>query len=103
MFDPGGGPTMGPGSKQQAVANAENGVFCRMLSNTTSEFRLKMMPKPPLNTTLPLYTPGFQAKPMRGPKLFLSGWKSSLPLLQGVKGATGPHTAPLITPCEPNT
>src|ERR1043165_4467653 len=66
MFDPGGGPWIGPGSKKQhRLAPAKNGVVCRMFVNTVSNVRLYTMPNPPRNT-LPPIALGLQAKPKRG-------------------------------------
>src|SRR5947209_926183 len=99
MFEPGGGPTIGPGSKkQQLLASAEKGVSCRTLSKITSSLRLKIIPNPLRNTSLSRANSGLQANPNRGPKLCQSELYNRSRFLQAVSGAPGPQTNPLITP-----
>src|SRR5437899_11786177 len=53
---------------------ANAGGFPRALAKSTSSVRLYATPKPPRTTVVSWNRDGLQARPMRGPKLFLSGW-----------------------------
>src|SRR5436309_12349696 len=80
---------MRPGSKkQQACADAVNGVFWRILEKTIPISRLNDRQNPPRSTRLPPPVDGLHAKPTLGAKLLRSGLYSSF------VGFTAPLHAP---------